>query len=196
MVNRMTSLGAMVFGLVVLLMQTGCDQGQSRVVPPSVNPNEAGKKAMELYDKNGDGKISGAEFDAAPALKDGLPQFRSTVEKGITAEDIADRIRQWQERKVARANFSCQVTRNGQPVEGVEVKLVPEVFLGDSFQPATGKTSEGGIASISLPVNSADDAPGVAPGYYNIVINNVPTKYGVEVGSDFRKHGQAVYEIK
>ena len=46
-----------------------CSFGPSRVAQPGINASRAGSLAIETYDKNGDGMVSGDELEHAPALK-------------------------------------------------------------------------------------------------------------------------------
>ena len=70
--------------------------------PANIDAAAVGKKALEKYDANKDGKISGAELDKAPALKAAMATMRTNKDKGVTADDIAPRIKAWQATKVAR----------------------------------------------------------------------------------------------
>ena len=160
-----------------------------------------------MYDTNKDGKISGAELDKAPALKQGLTNFKSTPEKGVTAADITTRIIAWQGTKVGRiGSVTCSVTRGGKPVAGAEVKFVPEKFLGDTMPVCTGTTGPDGYAPMSAPVNGPDDAPGVPPGYYRVEITkpgetipakfNTQTIFGEEVCPDKRRLTGYDYDLK
>ena len=117
---------------------------------------------------------------------------------GITAEMIAKRINAWLNRKTGRMSIFCTVFRNGKPLEGAEVKFVPEKFLGLGGDPkwiATGKTGATGMTGPSVPTSGErTDPSGVPPGFYRIEITkpglNIPAKYntatvlGVEIARD------------
>jgi hypothetical protein len=67
---------------------------------------------------------------------------------------------------------------------GAEIKFVPENFLGDNYQVATGKTDTGGIADMTVPGASPDQQSRVAAGLYRIEItkagDNIPAKYNAK----------------
>ncbi len=82
-----------------------------------IDANTAGQEAIKLYDTNHDGKISGAELDKVPSLASvqAMADFKSTKEKGVTAADIAARIKAWQATKVGRiGGIVAQVTAQWQ----------------------------------------------------------------------------------
>jgi beta-lactamase regulating signal transducer with metallopeptidase domain len=179
---------------------------QLRLYPTEIDPVAAGKKALEKYDTDKDGKISGAELDKAPALKAAMQTMHTNKDTGITADDIANRIKAWQATKIARiGGVVCKIIRDGKPVEGAEVKFVPEDFLGKEFKTAAGTTDKDGFATMSIPVNGPGDLPGVAPGFYNVEISksgeeipakyNSQTIYGLEIAPDVRMSQAPEFDI-
>lgn len=166
---------------VMLVAVVGCRRGPSRIHPPSISASAAGDKAVELYDANNDGKISGEELDKCPGLKAAIARVDTSGTGEITADMITLRIKQWQKSKLGRMSFSCQVTKNGRPFPGAEVKFVPESFLGENVKVAEGKTDRNGMAMINIPGVSP---PGIAPGMYRVEITKpgatIPAKYNTE----------------
>jgi hypothetical protein len=192
---RLSTFCASLLLSAFFIVQLGCTGGPRPVPTQYIDPDGAAKKAMEMYDTNHDGKISGAELDKVPSLKFSLKQHNISLEKGCTADDIAKRIRTWADSKVGSMGFSCQVTKNGQPFQGAEVKFIPESFLGEGLKGGMGK-SGGGMAAISAPIVNKDDPPGIPPGFYKVEINGKPTPYGVEVAPDIRYTETATFDIK
>ena len=159
-------------------------RGPARLLPPQIDAAAAGAKAIELFDTNKDGKLSGEELDKCPGLKAAVDRIDPAGKGEITADMIAARIKAWQASKLGRMSLSCRVTKNGQPLAGAEVKFVPEKFLGENLQTATGKTDQNGMAMLSIPVRGPCDPPGVAPGVYRVEITKsgekIPAKYNTE----------------
>jgi hypothetical protein len=170
----------------------GCDFGPKRVAAPSFKPSAEAAAAMEMFDANKDGKIAGAELDACPGLKASLKIIGTDREKGVTKEQIAERIQKWLNLRTGRTSLTCQVTRNGQPLTGATVKFVPEKFLEDVLpETAIGKTTPNGMATISLPADPKSDIPsGVTLGMYRVEITKdgetIPAKYNsnTELGQE------------
>ena len=164
-------------------------------------------RGRKAYDSNHDGKISGAELDSVPSLTSSMAManFKSTKEKGITANDIAARIKAWQQTKVGLiGGVVAQVTRNGKPLNGAEVKFVLEKFFGN-LPVCTGTTGPDGNAQITDPFGGQIVVSGVPPGYYRVEITkpgeNIPAKYnsqtifGLEMAPDVRMLKQPVFDI-
>lgn len=183
MFRRVTSV-AVVVAMVSLMLSAGCSGTPPRLHPPAIDAAIAGAKAIEQYDANKDGKISGAELDKTPALKAAIARIDASGAGEITANKITARIKAWQESKLGRMPLSCSVLYNGKPLAGAEVKFVPEAFLGENLKTATGKTDVNGVAMLSIPTTGTDDPPGVAPGFYRVEIaksgENIPAKYNSE----------------
>jgi hypothetical protein len=190
------------WGLISLALYAGCDRAPPPVPTAPISPSGAAAKAMELFDTNKDGKISGAELDKAPGLKASLTILGTNKDQGVTADQIKARAQKWLDSKAARMRFTVVVLRNGQPLAGATVKLVPEKFLADYLtETPQGITSDSGSALISLPIiPGPNGAPsGMSPGIYRVEITkdgeNIPAKYNTatELGQEVSKDNEALY---
>ncbi len=152
-----------------------------RLYPPSIDGFSSGFRAIEQFDANKDGKLSGAELDKCPGLKAAIDNVDADGNGEITAKEITERIHAWQKSKLSRMSMSCRVRHNGEPLEGAEVKFVPEKFLGENQKTATGKTDQNGMAMICLPDTLP---PGIAPGFYRVEVTKagekIPAKYNTK----------------
>lgn len=168
---------------VSLVFVGGCFFSGRRVAAvPSFSPSAAAASAMEQYDTDHDGKLSGAELDACPSIKSALSKLDTGGDKAVTLENLTARMQAWKT-GVTRIGVSCTVLRDGKPLADAEVKFVPEKFMGGSFPTATGKTGAGGKTIISLPETEAGGFPGIPFGYYRVEItkgNEIPAKYNTE----------------
>jgi hypothetical protein len=186
-----------------LMVYTGCPGGQKRIIPPGIS-SSAGADAMTQYDTNKDGKISGDELKKSPSINAAIEQIDKAKTGGVTADMITARIREWKDSKLAIMSVSCTVTRNGQPLEGADVKFVPEKFLGENLKVATGKSDANGQVMLSVEADPAkpNQPPGVAPGLYRVEItkasDNIPAKYntettlGQEIGPGYKGQQEGV----
>ncbi len=165
--------------------QARVPQVKKRVVgsipAPQIDAAAAGAKAIAQFDVNRDGKLSGDELYLCPGLNAAIEKLDPKDKREITAEKITERIKTWQKSKIGRMALTCTVLRNGKPLAGAEVRFVPENFLGEAYQVATGTTDNNGMAQISIPTTGPDDPPGVPCGFYNVEIAKpgeyIPTKY-------------------
>src|SRR4051794_595598 len=134
-----------------------CRSGPTPVKQPSIDASRAGKLAMEEYDNNGDGVVSGDELEKAPALKAALPRLDTNGDGAVSADEVAARVNAWKEMKTGMTSVGCHVTFNGLPVEGAKVTLEPEKFLGDEIKTAYGTTDQFGATSLSIPKDQRPD---------------------------------------
>jgi hypothetical protein len=171
----------------VVLPLISCNRGPARVGQPSISPSGAGSGAIEAYDTNSDGVISGAELDAVPALKAALPRFDTDGDKGIGADEVAARVNAWKAMRTGLASVRCHITLDGQPLTGAEVIFEPEPFLGEEVKTATGTTNQFGDVA---PTVAKEDRPdptlpgGVHFGLYKVRISKkangremIPARY-------------------
>lgn len=176
---RMTTGWILAF-VALFVVSAGCPNTPDRIHPPPYS-SSAGSDAIKSFDTNKDGKISGEELDKCPGVKAALAQIDTSGNGEVTADMITARIKVWQSSKLGRTSFSCRVTHNGRPLQGAEVKFVPETFLGENVKVALGKTNVNGMAMISIPELTP---PGIAPGLYRVEITkpglNIPAKYNKE----------------
>jgi hypothetical protein len=173
--------------LSTVLPIASCSYGPEPVRMASVDAAGAGSAAMEQFDTDGDGLIAGAELDQSPSLKSSLERLDSSGDDGISAEEIAARIEQWEDSNVALSTFGFLVTLDGQPLAGAKVVFEPEVFLGDVLQPAVGETGPSGRCAATVPKDQRPDPtfpPGVCLGFYKVKISklvngreSIPSRY-------------------
>jgi hypothetical protein len=148
---------------------------------------------MELYDTNHDGVIKGEELKQTPGLMASLKVMDTDKTQGVTRDQIAARLKKWQDSMIERLTICCGIYRNGVPLRGANVKFVPEKFLeADIKMIGEGKTNESGLAMITLPVTRGSDGygPGMMPGMYRVEITkegeDIPAKYNTatEIGQE------------
>ena len=182
----------MLLGVVmVVLVSTGCWRGPARVKPPGIDALQAGEKAMEMYDGDGDGVVKGHELEAAHSLRNSMQTLDQNNDMGVDAEEVTARIKQWQESRVGLMPMRCKVRLNGRPLAGATVTFEPEKFLGDTIQTARGETNQQGLVFVCI---SGRRPTGIACGFYLVKISkkngetetvsakyNTQTRLGAEV---------------
>jgi hypothetical protein len=184
------SLSASFLLVTLLAVVCSCRYGRAPVRQPSIDASSAGKLAMEQYDTNDDGKVAGDELEKAPALKGALMLVDTDGDKGVTADEVAARVKAWKAMQTALTSVRCHVTLNGQPLADAQVVFEPEPFLGESIKTATGKTNQLGDASPSIgreELPSPNIPGGVHFGLYKVRISKVvsgketvPARYNTE----------------
>jgi hypothetical protein len=167
-----------------------CSRGPAPIGQPYIDASRAGKLAMEEYDKNGDGKVSGDELDHAPGLKEALPRLDTNGDGAVSADEVTARVNAWKEMKTGLTFVQCRVTLDGEPLGGAKVTFEPEAFLGDEIKTAVGTTN---IYGDAMPVIRPEDRPnpkqpaGVHIGLYKVRISRlvnghetIPARYNTE----------------
>ena len=141
---------------LLAVTMASCSYGPAHVKQPGIDAARAGSMAIEQYDKNGDGEVSGDELDRAPALKAALPRLDTNGDKGVSADEVTARVNAWKEMRTGLASVRCHITLDGQPLVGADVVFEPESFLGENIKTATGKTNAYGDVA---PTISKEDRP-------------------------------------
>jgi EF hand len=184
---------------VLALATGGCSGGPPRTAPPIIEADAAGKQAIAMYDRDGDGAISGKELDNCPGIKDALEFYDVNHEGKITAAAIAARIHEWQESNIGTAATKVRVLLDGAPLEAATVTFEPEPFLGPNVAAASGQTASNGATIMTIPADASNPQgerkSGVHYGLYKVRISkpiggkeSLPARYntntvlGVEIG--------------
>jgi hypothetical protein len=148
---------------------------------PDWDPPNVADSAMELFDSNGDGLLSGDELAKSPGLLAGLDVIDTDDDQNVSAAEIIARFELYEQRKLGLRGREFRVTYKGRPLADAAVRLVPEPFLEGIIEPATGITRPDGIVN---PNAGVDGLPGLRPGYYRIEVTsdkvNLPAKYNTE----------------
>lgn len=150
---------------------------------------------METYDTNGDAFIDAGELEASPPLSAALKKVDHDGDGSVSESEIAARLNQWIDSRIALFTVPCRVYLNGKPLQDATVRFEPEPFLGSSFQVVEGRTTrKGGIKFQTLPNMPAGGLP---PGLYRVRITKtndgkqiIPKQYneqtvlGQEIAND------------
>ncbi len=178
-----------VSALSLLLLGAGCNFAPSRVLPPEVDPSSAATAAMQQYDADSDGQLSQEELKKVPGMLKAIEVYDKNADKQISREEIQSRIQARLDSGLGMMAFSCKVEMNGRPLEGAEVKMIPESFQGAALKAAKGTTDASGMAVISIPVE--DLPPGdkdlvglMQPGLYRVEITHPSAKIGSRYNTD------------
>lgn len=173
------------YAVPVLVAIVGCSQGPARIQPPEIDADNAGDKAVAQYDQDDDGLLSTAELERCPAILTRIDRYDVDQDGQVSASEIADRIEQLREMRVALMPLGVTVTLNGRPLADAHVEFIPESFLGEAVLPAAGTTDRNGtvkpaIAVEKLPEDLAD-IRGVHLGLYQVRITHPKKKLGEQL---------------
>ena len=181
------------FCLCLLVSFVGCGRATPRLAVPAIDAAAAGQAAIEQYDTNHDGVLSGAESDQCPGLKSSMKLYAHGT-GDITADDIAERIRKWQENRVCMSQTAIKLTLDGKPLEGATVTAEPEKFLGPNIPAASGVTNVHGTVWPQVDRSR----PGLFYGLYKLRVSKkvdgretIPPRYNTQTELGFEKSPDA-----
>ena len=156
---------ATLFLSVILL--AGCNRGPTPLRVPRIDA--AGAAAIEQFDSDHDGALSGAELNKVPAIKTNLKRADTNGDGKVTPEEIDARIAAWHKSGLAVTKIFATVRQSKQPLEGALVTMVPESFLGPNIKPATGTTDATGMTFLTI--SAKPEEAGMHLGYYRIEVS-------------------------
>lgn len=168
----------------------GCMGAKGRVEAPELDPPSMAQGAMDLCDSNTDGFIDKTEVKQSPALNFALDDIDTDGDKKISHDELLDRFTIYKETAVGLQGITMHVVqRNGDGLMGATVRLVPEPFMPDSIEEATGEVIDPGNGLVEIMTLPPD--PGVRVGMYRVEVTsddvkvpskyNTDTKWGIEV---------------
>ena len=166
--------------LLCVVSSAGCTGRPSRVDVADIDPSDAAAQAIELYDTDGDERLSDAELREVPGILKWKQLYDLDADNYVAEEEVVQRLEKWRSDKLAFRSISANVKLDGRPLPNVQIVLTPEPYLGDAAKPASGVTNERGYATLAV---SPDDLPaaikergikisGVYPGTYKIKLSH------------------------
>jgi hypothetical protein len=207
--TRAVSIIAILLASISVLAVPGCSDVPKAPPRFQLDPQQAAKAAMKLYDTNGDGKLDASELQATPPLAALLRNVKAANPDHpdcVTEQEIADRLEQWQALPTTLVCPMIMITLDGNRLEGATVTFEPEPFLGPSYHSHRGQTA-GGTAVLD---QECEGFPGVYVGLYRIRVSKVvdsketiPARYNAETvlgieatTSVVPPYGDAVFDLK
>jgi EF hand domain-containing protein len=175
------------FGLLLV----GCGCSSVTMELPKWDPATATDRALSEHDSNHDGKLSREELKKCPGLSSAIADFDQDGDGSISGDELKSVLQGMKDDEAALVEVACVVTHNNKPLEGATVKFVPESFLGEAFEPATGVTARNGtaypsVAEEKLPEEYRGRIQGVHVGVYRVEVTHpnvaVPAKFNTQSG--------------
>ncbi len=165
-----------------ILALPGCHgTGKSVVIADQLDPAAVGQRAIELYDTDKNGAIDATELKQSPALASASGRIDQNKDGGLSAEEIANRIKQYQSQSDL-IPLSLKLMKNQAPVSGAAVVFEPEAFMGENLPVFTGVSDASGDVPLAA---EGVDLPGLPLGLYRVRISGpVEATQGCEVAED------------
>lgn len=185
----------------------GCNSGPTKISIPIVDASAAASGAIKLADKDGDGAISKAEAVATPSLNMEFDKYDANKDGKIDAGEIESRIASWTVKRAKVVPISFYVKLDGRALEGAQVVMEPEPFMGGVLATAESQVSGSGACGPTvLPELLSKEIPvGMFCGLYRLKITHpdkqIPAKYneqtelGMEVAPDYDFFNRKTFEL-
>ena len=174
-------VGNFVVGYSLLMPSVGCSTGPARVSIPAWDPTDMANMAIEKLDKDGDTQLDQRELIVAPGLAFGARFIDKNGDGKLNREELEGRFTMYHDSRVGLTPKELRITYNGQPLVGAEIRLVPEFFLTDIIEIATGTTLGDGVVRPSI---AGQRTPLVRVGYYRVEVRStnrqLPPKFNSE----------------
>ena len=182
-----------------------------KVDPPRFDPQQVAKQAIELYDADGDQRLSADELKACPGIARNLRLFDTDSDDHVSDAEIAARVNRWREGGAGLLYLRAVVAFNGIPLPEAEVHFEPEPFLADVLSAASGVSGPDGAVALQpeeLPIpEPLQGRPVLPPGLYKVRITHpkmeIPARYnthselGCEVSQETANPStQLVFQLK
>jgi hypothetical protein len=163
--------------LVALICLVGCSKAPSRIAAPTWEPVSYADAVLAKLDKNSDGSLDKTELAAAPGLAWGAKAMDTDKNGSLSRDELVARFELYRKMRLGLTSQQMQISYNGRPLSGAKVTLVPEFFLADVIEPASGESIEGFVD----PRIPDADPPGLRVGYYRVIVESpkmkIPAKY-------------------
>jgi hypothetical protein len=136
----------------------GCSSRPSAIKPVDIDPDDAGRQAIELYDKTHDGVLSDEELAAVPGIAKYKDLYDQDDDGAVSQDEIATRLNLWSEQGLGFRPLNVVVVVDGRPLSNASLEFVPEPYLGPNVKRATGITDDGGMANLAVAVEDMPPA--------------------------------------
>ena len=162
------------------------------------NAADVTSQAMQQLDGNQDGKLDKGELKQSPGLLKSQKLIDTDKDGALSTEELQRRLQAYIDEQLAIVKQPIKILRGGRPVRGATVELVPETFMAEIVEPATGETDGDGVVRPSIeldPELTKWGTGGFRSGVYRVKVSKkdqagketIPSKYneqttlGIEV---------------
>ena len=164
----------------LFMLLAGCSNRPAGVSIPDWDPAGFADAVVEQLDKNGDASVDKGELGGAPGLAFGARFIDKDGDGKLSREELVARFTLYRDRRVGMTAYELRISHNGRPLVGAEVRLVPEFFLTDILEPATGTTIAQGTVRPSI---AGQPTALMRVGYYRVEVNSPTVKLPAKFNS-------------
>jgi hypothetical protein len=132
--------------------------------------------------------LSEGELAACPGIFMHRTAYDADGDGSITQQEIEARIAQFVSANIGQTTLQIRVVKNGRPLPGATIKMVPEPFLGENIKTAWGSTGDAGVAVMDIRDEDLPESErgirGVHVGTFKLEVTHpsitIPAKYNTQ----------------
>ena len=178
--------------LVYAVASVGCS---SQLAPPDRHaPEDAARRALETYDTDQNGQLSGGEIEQSPALASAMDRIDSNNDGKLSSAEIAERLKAY-DTQASTVPLSVRVRLGTRPLEMATVEFVQEEFTVAEPKAYSGTSDSLGAVSLATEGKSVGGLP---VGLYRVTITRAGGEEyvrGVEVAEDSPDGTRIVFSL-
>ncbi|MDC0937118.1 hypothetical protein OAS39_12605 [Pirellulales bacterium] len=149
--NSFIEIGPIAIGAAVAIALAGlAGCGQKQVEITKFDAAMVTQLAMEQLDADKNGELDNNELENCPGLIKSRKQIDGDENGTISAAELQQRMQDYIDQQVAILPYPLVVTWRGRPLAGAKIELIPEPFMADVIEPASGETDERGVSRPSI----------------------------------------------
>jgi hypothetical protein len=178
-------------GLALACLVVGCSKPNHPEVL-TFDAAEVTSRAMAQLDSNQDGQLDKDELkQQSPGLYKSRKLVDANRDGSLGKDELQRRLQTYIDEQLAIVPQPISIRSGGRPLAGATVELVPEEFMAEIVEPATGETDGEGIAYPSIELDEEITkwgSGGFRSGVYRVKVSKknaageetIPKKYNVE----------------
>ncbi len=179
----------------------GCSSGRFHVEELILDPGSLADRAIELYDKDQDQKLSETELAESPALQSVRRSWDKDKDGHLNRDEMMTRFQAHTETGSLPMTVFCKVTRGGAILQGAQVKFIPDPLYDGQLPAAAGTTDKTGEATLEIE-NAPEGMPvGARLGIYRVEITTpdgtIPARHNSQTihGQEVSKNSAAAQSV-
>ncbi len=162
---------------------------------PVFHPRHAAEDVIAMYDSDSNGVLDANEMGASAIIQPVLQRADIDRNGEVTHTELMNRFATYVADELSMTTFPCRLMLDGKPLAQAKVSLMPESFMGQGYEVATGTTSQSGHTVLSTPSIATSGFSGVYFGVYRLEVSKKNTRGEELVPEHYNSASQIGQEI-
>ncbi|MEO1990742.1 MAG: hypothetical protein ABGW78_02330 [Pirellulales bacterium] len=175
------------------LLVIGCSK--SSLDSPFFSPRRAAEDVLATYDSDSNGVLDANEMSTSTIIQPVLQRADRDNNGEVTHAELTNRFATYVADELNMTTFPCRLMLDGRPLAQATVSLMPEAFMGQGYEIATGTTSQSGHTVLSTPSIASSGFSGIYFGVYRLDVSKKNTRGEELVPAHYNSASQIGQEI-